>query len=111
MRRVVIESPYAGDVDRNVAYARAAMRDSLARGECPFLSHLLYTQVLDDEDAGERLAGMIAGVSWMSVAEAVVVYEDLGVSRGMSEGIKSALNMKLPVEYRRIGWAPEASAP
>ena len=32
MRKVLIESPYSGDVDTNVRYARAAMADSLARG-------------------------------------------------------------------------------
>lgn len=47
---VIIESPYAGDVDRNLEYLRAAMRDCLKRGEAPFASHALYTQpgVLDD---------------------------------------------------------------
>jgi hypothetical protein len=44
MRRVIIESPYSGDVETNVAYARAALRDCLSRGEAPLASHLLYTQ-------------------------------------------------------------------
>ncbi len=35
MRLVIIESPYAGAVETNVAYARAAVRDSLLRGEAP----------------------------------------------------------------------------
>jgi hypothetical protein len=48
VRLVIIESPYAGDPDGNLAYARAALADSLARGEAPFASHLLYPQVLDD---------------------------------------------------------------
>ncbi len=50
MRRAIIESPFAGDVERNVRYARAAMRDCLMRRETPYASHLLYTQegVLDD---------------------------------------------------------------
>ena len=33
MRLVILESPYAGDIERNVAYARACLRDSLLRGE------------------------------------------------------------------------------
>ena len=50
MKLVILESPFAGDVKRNTAYARAALRDSLLRGEAPIASHLLYTQdgVLDD---------------------------------------------------------------
>ena len=39
---VLLESPYAGYVERNLAYARACMRDCLLRGEAPFASHLLY---------------------------------------------------------------------
>ena len=35
MPLVIIESPFAGDVDTNVKYARACMRDSLNRGESP----------------------------------------------------------------------------
>ena len=41
MQRVIIESPYAGEIDKNTAYARRCMRDSLDRGEAPFASHLL----------------------------------------------------------------------
>src|SRR5690606_21487830 len=40
-RRVIVESPYAGDVETHVAYARAALRDCLSRGEAPIASHLL----------------------------------------------------------------------
>ena len=31
MKRVLIESPYAGDVENNIAYARKCMRDSRPR--------------------------------------------------------------------------------
>lgn len=44
MRLVILESPYAGNIEKNVAYARACVRDSLSRGEAPIASHLLYTQ-------------------------------------------------------------------
>lgn len=42
--RIILESPYAGDVEGNLTYARRAMHDSLMRGEHPIASHLLYTQ-------------------------------------------------------------------
>ena len=72
MRRVVIESPYAGDTARNEAYARACMADCLMRGEAPFASHLLYTQdgVLDDGDEAQRKLGMEAGFRWAKCADA-----------------------------------------
>ena len=80
MRLVVLESPYAGNVERNVAYARACLADCLARGEAPIASHLLYTQpgVLDDTNPEQRKLGINAGFAWNRFADAVVVYEDLG---------------------------------
>ena len=42
MIMVVLESPYSGDIKGNTKYARMALRDSLARGEAPIASHLLY---------------------------------------------------------------------
>jgi hypothetical protein len=107
MRLVIIESPYAGDIDKNVAYARACVRDSLMRGEAPIASHLLYTQpgILDDIDPQERQHGIDAGLAWRSVAEASVVYTDLGISRGMEYGIQAAKDAGIPVEHRTIpGW-------
>ncbi|RUX20035.1 hypothetical protein EOA27_09655 [Mesorhizobium sp. M2A.F.Ca.ET.037.01.1.1] len=104
---VILESPYAGDVNRNVAYARAAMRDCLARGDAPAASHLLYTQpgVLDDGNPVERARGIDAGLAWGRVAEATVVYTDLGISKGMGEGVNRAFAEGRPVEWRTLaGW-------
>lgn len=107
-RRVIVESPYAGDVTRNERYARAALHDCLRRGEAPFASHLLYTQpgVLDDTIPGDRLLGMEAGFAWGNIADATVVYTDLGESSGMLEGVRRAETSGRPVEYRTIsGWS------
>lgn len=103
-RLVIIESPFAGDVEANVAYARRCLRDSLDRGEAPIASHLLYTQpgVLDDGNAGERNAGIEAGLAWGRMAAATVVYADRGVSPGMGLGIARANTEGRPVEFRRL---------
>lgn len=107
MRLVIVESPYAGNVERNVRYARAAMRDCLLAGEVPFASHLLYTQGLDDLLPEERAIGIEAGLAWGAQADATVVYTDLGISRGMEYGIQHAGRLGRPVEYRSLpGWAP-----
>lgn len=84
-RLVVIESPYAGDVAGNVAYARRALADSLARGEAPLASHLLYTQpgVLNDDRPDERKQGIEAGLAWATRADLTVFYIDRGWSPGM----------------------------
>jgi len=104
MRLVIVESPYAGDIEANVAYARACVRDALGRGEAPFASHLLYTQpgVLRDEVPSERQWGIDAGLAWYRVADAAVVYTDRGISRGMEFGIAAAQAAGKPVEFRSI---------
>jgi len=106
-RRVIVESPFAGDIETNQAYARAALRDCLLRGEAPLASHLLYTQsgVLDDNNPEERVLGIDAGLAWGCLADATIVYADLGISRGMRYGIERAEREGRPVEYRQLaGW-------
>jgi hypothetical protein len=109
MRKVVLESPFAGDVVTNQAYARACIRDALLRGEAPLASHLLYTQpgVLNDGDRNERAHGINAGHAWIPLADCVVVYQDRGISAGMQAGINSAEFHGIPVECRSLGapWA------
>lgn len=102
MRRVIIESPYAGDIKRNEDYARSCLADSLRRGEAPFASHLLYTQpgVLRDYVSSEREWGIRAGFAWGEMAEATIVYTDLGISEGMKRGIEAADKAGRPIEYR-----------
>jgi len=106
MKLVIVESPYAASTKRqielNVQYARAAMRDCLKRGEAPYASHLLYTQegVLEDSCHEERMLGIEAGLRWGKHASATIVYFDLGISRGMQMGIDRAVDEKRDVVFR-----------
>jgi hypothetical protein len=108
-RTVAIESPFGSKdpaiLERNKKYALAAMRDCLDRGESPYASHLLLTQVLDDNDPEQRAKGIQAGLDWAEMAELRAVYIDLGVSVGMQAGIKQAEEIDQPIERRTIpGW-------
>lgn len=96
MKRVVIESPYAGNVAANVAYAKRCVLDCLRRGESAYASHLFFTQsgLLNDDDPHQRVLGIAAGLVWGGAAELVAVYVDRGLSRGMLQGI---------AEHRRSG--------
>jgi len=106
MRRVILESPYAANakhsVEDHLHYAKKCMAHSLGLGEAPMVSHLLYTQTLDDADPSQRSLGINAGLAWGVVAEATVVYADWGVSAGMAEGIGRAKLDGRPIEYRFI---------
>ena len=72
------------------------------RGEAPIASHLLHTQVLDDIIKEEREMGIKAGLKWLWVAELMVVYTDLGISKGMESAINEALIKGVQIEYRTI---------
>ena len=101
-KRVIIESPYAGNVKLNVAYAQACLLDSLNRGEAPIASHLLYTQVLNDLVPTERKQGIDAGLAWRKVAEAAALYVDFGVSEGMNLARKLYEREGIPFEQRTL---------
>jgi hypothetical protein len=92
MRLVIIESPYKGDVTRNLRYLRACIRDCISRGESPYASHRMLTDALDDDDPGERELGITAGLAWRKATwddqdgthrVIPVFYLDLGWSGGM----------------------------
>lgn len=106
MKRVVLESPYAAahgrTVEDNVDYARKCLRDSVRRGEAPIASHLLFPQAFDDAKKEERDTCMAAGHAWIGVAEAVVCYEDYGISPGMIVGVNLAISLGIPVIYRTL---------
>jgi len=104
MKRVILESPYAGDVEKNIAYARRCMKDSLDRGEAPFASHLLYTQkgLLDDNNPIERRKGIEAGFAWLKSAQKHVFYIDHGMSRGMIDALRESHFDADDIEFRFI---------
>ena len=99
---VIIESPYMGNVKSNVAYAQKCMSDSLLRGESPFASHLLYTQVLDDNVPELRGMGMSRAFAWYRHADLMAIYIDKGISNGMKMGIEVAQELGLEMVYRTL---------
>jgi hypothetical protein len=108
---VIVETPYSGDIAANTQYALEAMQDCLKRGEAPFLSHLLYTQVpkvgfVSDDDKKHELVGrdaaMRAGWAWGAKADKTVVYTDRDISKGMKAGIAAAEKANRPIEYRTL---------
>jgi len=109
MKRVVVESPYAASdeqgIDLNEAYGELAMHDCLVNyNESPYASHLLYTRrfVLRDEVPADRKLGIEAGFYWRNVAEQTVFYGDLGMTKGMIQGIADCESKNNPYELRKL---------
>lgn len=111
MRRVVMESPYAGDTDEQVylneKYGEFCMHDCLVNhNEAPYASHLLYTRknVLRDNVPGERKLGIEAGFCWRDVAEHTVFYTDLGTTKGMELGIEDCYKKGKEYSIRKLSF-------
>lgn len=112
MKRVLVESPYRGNnynnVELNVRYGCACLRDCLLRDEAPFASHLLYTLngVFDDKNPAEREKGIKAGWAWGEAAELSAFYVDLITDWkhfvGIARGYKRAIEKSRPVEFRNL---------
>lgn len=108
MKLVIIESPYAGEVEANVTYARACMAHSIHRGEAPIASHLIYTQpgILRDNIPIERSLGINAGFAWGDVADFSAFYTDRGWSSGMLAALHRSLRLGRIFKLRSITDTP-----
>ena len=59
---VFISSPYAGDVEANTAFAKAACLFAVKQGVVPVAVHLMYPQIWDDRIPAERERGLRMGL-------------------------------------------------
>lgn len=95
---VFICSPFAGDMDLNVKRAKRFMRFALEQGTIPFAPHLLYPQVLDDENVHERELGLTFGLIWLGKCDELWVFGDV-ISTGMEREIVKAERRSMPIRY------------
>lgn len=90
-QRVILESPFAGDVASNVKYAKALIHDLAYQGVAASASHLLYTQMLDDTKDFDRNLGINKGLDYAHNKDSIIGI-DRGISTGMKYGIQRAIN-------------------
>lgn len=88
--RVLVESPFRGDEERNVQFCRNVCRALVFEGHNPYASHLFFPQFLDDGIKEERDAGILLGLDWGD--QASHVYFCLRPEEQMSEGMLYALD-------------------
>ena len=98
MKLVYICSPYAGDVENNVRFAKTVCRYAMKQGCAPVAVHLLYPQILNDAVPSERKAGIRMGLRVLVSCEELWVCGGT-VSHGMSCEIAKAARLGIPVRY------------
>lgn len=99
-RKVYIASKYAGDVVTNTRNAVAYCRQVIAEGYMPVASHLLYPQMLDDNNPAERELGLLFGLALLRMCDEVWVFGP--VSSGMAQEIEEAKRLKKKVVYKEV---------
>ena len=104
VRRVVVVSPFVGDSEGNAIYARNCVRDCLVRGEAPVFPELAYLDsgVLDFGSEEDCLTAEITSRALEVGADALVVYNDLGIEPNMLSAIERSARAGVPVEYRSL---------
>jgi len=116
MSIVILESPYSGDIQRNIAYGQRIMADSRERGEIVIMPHLLWTQhheapnhfVSDyDEKYEIKNCGREKSLEQIkilrTIADKVIFYTDYGMSSGMVHGLEDCKQRNIEYEFRTIG--------
>lgn len=89
MKIIFVSSPYAGDVEKNIEFAKQACHYVIATGNAFFCPHLLYPQVLDDFNLEERKLGMEMAKQILLTCDELWAFGDK-ISHGMFEEIEYA---------------------
>lgn len=85
-------SPYrgsAGQIIKNIEYARELTKKALEMGFTPITPHLYLTQVLNDEIPSERKQGLEAGHVILQTCETMIIGTRYGISEGMAAEIEA----------------------
>ena len=96
---IFVCSPYSGNVEKNVEFAKQCCMAVLNEGNIPFAPHLFFTGFLDDGIPEQRKAGIDGGMLIMSKCDEVYVFGDT-ISTGMAIEIIEA--EKLGIMVRKI---------
>ena len=96
--KVYIVSRYAGDVENNVKAAIRYCRFAIDKQKMPIAAHLLYPQIVDDNDPTEREIGTMYGLALLAVCDEVWCFGKT-LSAGMEQEIKEAKRLGKPIKY------------
>lgn len=95
---VYIASPYAGDVEANVAYAMKAAQWAIKQGVAPLVPHLMYPALLDDNKPEERELGLSLNMRLLRACDAIWLFACKGITPGMQRELDYAMAHGIPVK-------------
>lgn len=98
MKLIYLASPYAGDVEKNIEFAKRACSHVINEGHAFFAPHLLYPQLLNDADPAERQVGLSMGLAVLPRCDELWCYGS-SISQGMHLEIREAERLGIPVRW------------
>lgn len=99
MEKIYVVSPYAGDVEKNVANAVGYCKYVMSLGKMPLAAHLYFTQMTDDAVPEERRLGLNMGLELLAMCDEVWVFYDNYISAGMAGEIAKAKELGIDLKY------------
>jgi hypothetical protein len=96
MKLVYICSPYAGDIEQNIRFAKAACSYAAEQGCAPVAVHLLYPLILNDAIPAQREAGIRMGLRVLASCDQIWICGE-HISHGMSCEIAEAKRLGIPI--------------
>ena len=100
-KKIYVASKYAGNVDANVKAAVSYCKYVISKNCIPIASHLLYPQMLDDNDPNERELGLMFGLSLLAICDEVWCFGEISESEGVQQEIVEARKQGIPVRFMK----------
>ena len=95
MKIIYVASPYAGDIEKNTEFAKTACRFVMNEGHAFFCPHLLYPNILDEQNPEQRQLGLDMGLAMLQSSDELWCFGD-HISHGMMNEIEEAKRLSLP---------------
>ncbi len=99
MKIIYVVSPYAGDIEKNTEFAKTACRFVMNEGHAFFCPHLLYPNILDEQNPQQRQLGLDMGLAMLQNCNELWCFGD-HISYGMMAEIEEAQRLSIPT--RRV---------
>lgn len=96
MKLVYMCSPYAGDIESNIRFAKAACHYAMEQDCAPVAVHLLYPLLLNDAIPSERKTGIRMGLRVLASCEELWICGG-HISSGMRCEIAEAKRLGIPI--------------
>lgn len=108
---VFVSTPFhaetVAEMQENIHLAQRICKKVMRDGYIPYAPHLLFPQFLDDADARQRKEGITAGIEMLRRCD-ILVFSGGKVTDGMTQEMKAASDLGIPVVYLKDPEEPES---